>query len=331
MILAATRPVLWLATKLISLCSRAVPLPREAAFYFAALTLGPCLGSFITEPAAMTVTALLLKRRYFDRGMPSRFLYVTLATLFVNVSIGGVFTNFSAPPVLMVAGQWNWNTPFMFLHFGWKAAVAVVINAGLAVTLFRGVLGKLAPAKRTNEKPSPLWLVVIHLFFLTAIIVTSHHLVIFLGLFLFFVGVATATREYQDELKLKESLLVGFFLGGVVILGGVQAWWLAPVLRALPPLPLFLGASGLTAVLDNAALTYLGAQVPGLEFSLKYALVAGAVTGGGLTVIANAPNPSGYAILGPSFGPDGISPWRLLRAALAPTLVAMACFWFLPA
>ena len=61
---------------------------------------------------------------------------------------------------------------------------------------------------------------------------------------------------------------------------------------------------------------------------LKFAVVAGAVTGGGMTVIANAPNPAGQAILGKYFS-NGVSPLWLAAAAAAPTLVAAACFMLL--
>ena len=138
------------------------------------------------------------------------------------------------------------------------------------------------------------------------------------------------TSEFQDELNLKESLLVAFFLGGLVVLGGLQSWWLSPLLRSLGELPLFLGATGLTAITDNAALTFLGAQVEGIPPSLQYSLVAGAVAGGGLTVIANAPNPAGHAILQATFK-GGVSPLALLWRAIPPTLIAMGCFWFLGA
>ncbi len=47
----------------------------------------------------------------------------------------------------------------------------------------------------------------------------------------------------------------------------------------------------LTAITDNAALTYPGSLIDSMSVEAKYMLVAGAVTGGGLTVIANAPNP----------------------------------------
>jgi Na+/H+ antiporter NhaD/arsenite permease-like protein len=82
----------------------------------------------------------------------------------------------------------------------------------------------------------------------------------------------------------------------------------------------------LTAITDNAALTYLGSLVPGLSDEFKVALVAGAVTGGGLTVIANAPNPAGVAILRNRFTDDTVHPLGLLAGAALPTLVAAAAF-----
>jgi hypothetical protein len=147
-----------------------------------------------------------------------------------------------------------------------------------------------------------------------------------MGLLLFFLGFAKAYQRHQDRLIVREGLLVAFFLAGLVVLGGQQRWWLDPLLRGMDSTTVYFGATALTAVTDNAALTYLGSLVHGLSDEFKYALVAGAVTGGGLTVIANAPNPAGFSILREHF-PDGVvSPLGLLAAALPPTLVAMAGF-----
>ncbi len=128
MVVAATRPVVRLAETLISLVARLIPARESVAFYIAALSLGPFLGSFITEPAAMTLLALLLKRRYFDQGISLKLAYATLGLLFVNVSIGGTLTHFAAPPVLMVAAKWNWDIAFMFQHFGWRAAASCGVS-----------------------------------------------------------------------------------------------------------------------------------------------------------------------------------------------------------
>lgn len=325
---AGSRPILWLTRRLLAGVPNALPALRQQAFFVTALVLGPLLGSFITEPAAMTVTALILRDRFFSARSSDRMKYVTLAVLFVNISIGGTLTHFAAPPVLMVAAKWNWDVPYMFSQFGWKAALACGVNALGAAFLLRKELGASVDI-REDDRPMPWWVVAVHVAFLAFMVWASHHPAVFLGAFLFFVGFTMITKEHQDEIRLRDSLLVAFFLGGLVVLGSKQAWWLAPLLASLGELPLFVGAAALTAFTDNAALTYLGSQVEGLTESMKYALVAGAVAGGGMTVIANAPNPAGFAILRDNFGSDGISPAGLALAAVTPTLVAMACFWFL--
>jgi hypothetical protein len=153
--------------------------------------------------------------------------------------------------------------------------------------------------------------------------------VLFLGLFLFFLGYTQAYARFQSPLILKEGLLVGFFLAGLVVLGGMQQWWLQPIVESLAPTALFFGALGLTAVTDNAALTYLGSLIVGISDPAKYMLVAGAVAGGGLTVIANAPNPAGVALLRAGFDNQSIGAGGLLLGALLPTVVAAAAFLLL--
>jgi len=328
MVVAATRPVVQLAEQLISLCARLIPAPESLAFYIAALIAGPLLGSFITEPAAMTLLALVLKRRYFDRGISVKLAYATLGLLFVNVSIGGTLTHFAAPPVLMVAAKWEWGTLFMLEHFGWRAALSCTASTLLVAMIFRKEI-LTVKVEHAKSGPVPPVLTVLHVIFLALVVGFAHHPNVFFGVFMIFLGLVTATREYQDTLKLREGLLVGFFLAGLVVLGSMQRWWLEPLLMRLDGASLFYGATGLTAITDNAALTYLGSLVEGLSDELKYALVAGAVTGGGLTVIANAPNPAGVGILGTAkaFGSEGISPLGLLLGALMPTAVAAVFFW----
>jgi len=331
MTVAATRPMLILAERAITSLSKLLPFPEKMAFYFTALTFGPLLGSFITEPAAMTVTALTLLNKFYKKNMSQKFKYATIGLLFVNVSIGGTLTNFAAPPVLMVATKWNWSITDMACMFGYKAAIAVIISALLTTFYFKKELtGKLPKVKDKGLRAHPpVWVTIIHIISLTAIVATSHHMTFFLGFFLFFLGFCNVTGEYQDKIKLKESLLVGFFLAGLVTLGTQQAWWLKSVITGLGDFALFVGATALTGITDNAALTYLGSLVE-LSNGAKYNLVAGAVTGGGLTVIANAPNPAGFGILKGSFGPSGINPLSLLLSALIPTFIAAVCFQMLP-
>lgn len=330
MVVAATKPVVQLAESLIAACARALPFAESTAFYIAALVLGPLLGSFITEPAAMTLLALVLKRRYFDRGISTRFAYATLGLLFVNVSIGGTLTHFAAPPVLMVASKWNWDTPFMLSHFGWRAAASCLTATALVSFAFRKDLS-VVPVDRQAKPFIPIWLTTLHIVFLGLIVAFAHHPDVFFGIFVLFLGLVTAASEYQSPLKLREGLLVGFFLAGLVTLGSLQAYWLKPLIQGLNGHALFFGATALTALTDNAALTYLGSLVEGISPELQYALVSGAVTGGGLTVIANAPNPAGVGILQSAkvFQKDGISPLGLLLGALVPTCVAITFFWLI--
>lgn len=329
MVIAGTRPILQTAMAGVRMVARIIPLPGSMGFYFTVLALVPLLGSFITEPAAMTLAALILADRIFARSISSRLKYATLGVLFVNISIGGTLTPFAAPPVLMVAGKWNWDIAFMMSAFGWKAAIAVVVNALGATLLFRKELAKLSATGSGGGNAVPLVLVLVHLAFLAGVVVFAHHPAMFMGLFLFFLGVAQAYSRHQDPLILREGLLVAFFLAGLVVLGGQQQWWLQPVLMSMSSDAVFFGAAILTAFTDNAALTYLGSLVEGLSDDFKYALVAGAVTGGGLTIIANAPNPAGIAILRGHFEDEAVHPLGLLLAALPPTIIAGLAFRYL--
>ncbi len=331
MAMAGTRPVIKLAEKIIVFISQLIPLPRKMAFYFTALVMGPILGSFITEPAAMTVTAIILLKNFYTKDMSTKFKYATIGLLFVNVSIGGTLTHFAAPPVLMVASKWGWGMGHMFFNFGYKAAISCLISALAISFMFKNELqGDFKLQAETNEKIlPPWWITLMHVLFLGLVVLTAHHMVVFLGIFLFFLGFTTITKQFQDEVQVKSSLMVGFFLAGLIVLGSEQKWWLQPLISSLSDQVLYFGATALTGITDNAALTYLGSLVE-LTESAKYFLVAGAVTGGGLTVIANAPNPAGYGILKDSFGAEGISPLGLLKGALFPTFIAILCFELLP-
>ena len=433
MTLAATRPILK-AAELIMWKIANVFGGMLVAWWLTILTFGPILGSLITEPAAMTISALLLGEKFYDLGPSNKFKYATLGLLFVNISVGGTLTHFAAPPVLMVVGPWGWDLMHMLTSFGWKAVLGIFMANGLYFYLFRNELDELqkkyalvrmkrelqgryvkrqelqaefdnlevvvnkelgfnasleskcveikarlrerimasVDRKTVNielldeafdqrfeeirlaqvrmslpgllplgQRPPyrdpnwdqregfvPGWMMLVHILFMAWTVVNAHYPALFVGGFLFFLGFAQTTIPFQNRIDLKPSLLVGFFLAGLVMHGGVQGWWIAPVLGSLGELPLMLGATGLTALNDNAAITYLSTLVPGFTDELKYAVVAGAVTGGGLTVIANAPNPAGQSILKRYFD-HGVSPAGLFKAALLPTVIMALCFLLL--
>lgn len=323
MVVAASRPVLDAVRALLQGLARLAPVRTEVALAWLGLALVPLAGSLVTEPAAMTIAALMLAPQVFRAGVPEWLKYGALGVLFVNVSIGGTLTSYAAPPVLMVATTWGWDSAYMASIFGWRAALAVLINASVVTWLLRPHLR----AGAAGDLPRPAWTVsVAHLLFLAAVVLLAHHPVLFLGLLLLFLGYTQAYPKHQDPLLLKEALLVGFFLAGLVVLGGMQQWWLQPLVSSMGPTTLFFGALGLTALTDNAALTYLGSLIVGLSDQDKYMLMAGAVAGGGLTVIANAPNPAGAALLRRGFKDESIGALGLLMGAAAPTVVAAVMF-----
>ena len=329
MVVAASRPVLELVRALMHAAAARLPGRAEVTEIWLGLALVPLLGSLITEPAAMTLAALMLAPSVFRPGMPEWKKYAALGVLFVNVSIGGTLTSYAAPPVLMVASVWNWDSAFMLREFGWKAVLAVLVNAS-GVMVLLAPHAEPRPAQKEGARPRvPLAVSLVHLAFLAGVVATAHHPVIFLGLFLFFLGFTQAYARHQDPLVLKEGLLVGFFLAGLVVLGGMQQWWLQPIVSGLAPLALFFSALALTAITDNAALTYLGSLIPDLSPQSRSMLVAGAVAGGGLTVIANAPNPAGVSLLRRGFNDESIGALGLLAGALAPTTIACAAFLLL--
>jgi hypothetical protein len=331
MALASTQPVLTLSEAVLRRVA-SVGGASPAAWWVTILTIGPLFGSFITEPAAMTISAMLLARQFYAFKPSARLAYATLGLLFVNVSVGGTLSHFAAPPVLMVARPWGWDLSYMLSHFGWKAAVGIVIANALYLLVFwkeLRALGRGGSGDSLLARPRiPAWITAVHLAFMAWTVVNAHYPALFITGFLFFLGFARATAPHQTPVDLRSPLLVGFFLGGLVIHGGLQGWWIEPVLGALSELPLFFGALVLTAFNDNALITFLATLVPGMGEALRYAVVAGAVAGGGLTVIANAPNPAGQAILEPHFE-DGISPLGLLLGALLPTAVMAAAFLLL--
>lgn len=426
MTISSSRPILKTAElviwKIVKLFSGSLE-----AWWITILIIGPILGSLITEPASMVISAYLLSEKFYELNPSKKLKYATLSLLFVNTSIGGTLSNFAAPPVLIVAEKWNWSSLFMLKEFGLKSIFAIITSTFVYFFIFKNDIRNLKKAyalnrfkkyvqrkfiskkelensfddlemeineklgftknfvescniiknqikneayiklnfteiknysvdssieerfeeikssemKRTipgllpfEERPSyidpnwdnredkvPTWIMIIHCIFLVLILLNSHEPVIFIAIFLFFLGFIQVTPFYQNRLDLKPPLMVAFFLSSLIVHGGIQEWWISDLLKNLPPLQLNLISTFLTTFNDNAAITYLSSLVPNLSDSMKYAVLSGAVTGGGLTLIANAPNPIGQSILKKYFE-NGISASQLFKYALIPTIIS---------
>lgn len=329
MILASTRPIVTLARmailKISNFFNKIIPLNQKIIQFYCLMFFGPLLGSFITEPAAITLVALLLYRM-IDIKISESFLYGILALLFINISIGGGLTHFAAPPILIVASSWGWTLRDVFLNLGEPVLLAVFLNTTIFTLFFRKKIITELNLIETDNYPMPWWVMISHLFFLVLIVMSAHHSQVFMGLFLIFIGLTTVTKNYQDGLKFKEGLLVAFFLAGLIVFGPFQKWWLEPILTSIGETTLYFAATALTGITDNAALTYLGSQVPTLSEVSKWALVSGAISGGGLSILANAPNPAGFSILSSKFPNQTLNAWKLFLAAVPLTIVVVVCF-----
>jgi len=435
MTIASSRPILKLVELLLWKIVKLFGGKLEV-WWLTILILAPLSSSFITEPAAMTIGALLLAEKFYELRPNSRLKYASIALLFVNISIGGTLTNFSAHPILMVAHEWHWSSTFTFMTIGTKAILAIFLNTLIYYLLLKkdiqelkedyelhrykrfiqrqfisqrelersfdnleikinsevgftdkfmeesnhlkenitkyaykhmhsdeiekyGIYDaidekfsdiKLEEMKRTipgllpeeirpkyrdpnwdnRDDKVPLWVMLVHVVFIIWTVIHATEPILFIGGFMFFLGFFQVTAFYQNRINLKPALLVAFFISGIIIHGSLQGWWIAPVLGHLPEVALTVSSLVLSSFNDNASITYLGTLVEGLSDTYKYAIVTGALAGGGLTVIANSPNPVGQSILKKYFH-HGISAWKLLHFALLPSLITAICFWVLRA
>ncbi len=331
MSLASTRPIIQLSETLLKKVAHRCLGGSLSAWWFTLLTVGPILGSFITEVGAMSLSAVLLSRRFYQACPSKQLSYATLGLLFVNISVGGILTNFASPAVLILAKAWHWTSTDMFLTFGWKAVLGILL-ANLCYWFYFRKEFEYLDSRTVTTTPEealliPGWVTLTHSLFILAVVLSSHYPAIFIAVFLFFIGLHHATRVHQYSLKLARPLLVGFFLAGLIIHGGLQGWWVVRLLEDATPHFVMGSAMMLTAFNDNTAIAYLSTLLPNWSDLSKYAIFTGVIAGGGLTVIANAPNPAGFQILRRHFE-SGISPWGLFRAAFVPTMILYAVFYF---
>lgn len=327
--MASTRPIIHISQVVIQFIANRFG-GNLSAWWFALLTACPLMGSFVTEAGAMAIGAYLLSKQFYHYRPSSKLAYATLALLFTNVSVGGVMTSFASPAVLILSHAWNWTNWYVFINFGWKAIIGVVAANTVYWIYFRKEFALLNQkqhsshesfiAPREDHTAVPFWITLVHIFFMVLIVITAEYPAIFVATYLFFVGFHQSTRHHQDSLKLARPLLVGLFLAGLVIHGGLQGWWVVKLLADLTPIQVLGASMSLTAFNDNTAIAYLATLIPNWTDTYKYALFVGVVCGGGLTVIANAPNPAGFVILSEHFN-NRISSWNLFLAALTPAFV----------
>ncbi len=337
LVLTGTRPIVRLAERLTAQIAKMLG-NSVSAWWVTLLTIGPVLGSFITEVGSMALIALLLGRQFYKHHPSQKLAYATIALLFVNVSVGGILTNFASPAVLILSHSWHWTNTDVFLDFGWKAILGILLSNFVYRLYFHKEFTHLnnkhkatgstfTQLSHESAKPIPLWVTTVNILFIVWSVATSHYPAIFIASFILFLGFYHSTRIHQYALHLIRPMMVGLFLAGLVIHGGLQGWWVITIFQKLSPLGVMGMAMSLTAFNDNASISYLATLIPDWGHLYQYAVFTGVVAGGGLTVIANAPNPAGYFILKKYFD-KGINPIKLFVAALIPTLILYAIFFF---
>ena len=328
--LTASRPIVHIAEMTMKWCAKGLN-GSLGAWWFVVLTIGPILGSFITEAGAMTLCALLLSKQFYIYSPSKKLAYATLALLFVNISVGGVLTNFASPAVLILSHAWDWTNFDILSNFGWKAVLGILISNLLYWFYFRKEIHQMALTKQNIPPPQkelsvPHWITGIHIGFIVWTVYAAHYPAVFIASFLFYLGFHQLTRDHQYPIRVRHPMLIGLFLSGLVIHSGLQGWWVVDLLYGKSPLSVMGIAIGLTGFNDNTAISYLVSLIPDWGEAFEYAIFTGVIAGGGLTVIANAPNPAGYTILKHHFK-DGISPFGLLFAALIPTTILYIIFY----
>ncbi|NGX60669.1 MAG: hypothetical protein K940chlam9_00136 [Chlamydiae bacterium] len=328
LVVVGSRPIISFAERICEWVAR-IGKDSPGAWWVTILTVGPLLGAILKEPGAMALSSILLSHKFYPYPVSSKFKYATLGLLFANVSVGGMLTTFSSRSLFIVADAWGWDWKFMLTRFGWKVVLGMGISTGFYYFLFRKEFKHAFPSTlpaHQKEEPPPFWITLVHLIFLTLIVVTGENAPLFMGIFILFLGFWRATTFFQGALHLQSAILIGFFFASLILHGELQGWWITPLLQRLSHFAALEVSYLLSAFVDNAVVSYLTLEVPGLDEMKKYLLVAGAMSAGALTVIANAPNPIGHAILRRSF-PGPISFLYLFFSALTPSLIYLSLFW----
>ncbi len=331
LVVIGSRPIITFAERVLEWFAR-LGKDTPGAWWWAILTVGPLLGALLKEPAAMALAAIMLSKKFYLYNPSRNFKYATLGLLFVNISVGGMLTTFSSRALFIVADRWDWDWVFMLTHFGWKVVLGIFLSTGLYYLAFRKQFKDNFPKKLPTlekdeaEHPTPFWITLIHLIFMVLIVISGETAPLFLGIFLIFLGFWKATSFYQSPLHLKSAVLIGFFFASLIIHGELQGWWMIPLMQNLSHFWAMEVSFLLSAIADNAVVSYLTLEIPEFDDLKHYLIVAGAMSAGGLTVIANAPNPMGHSILRPAFK-DKISFFGLFLGALLPSLILLALFW----
>ncbi|WP_213357473.1 putative Na+/H+ antiporter [Chlamydiifrater phoenicopteri] len=323
-----SRPIVYLGERLLSKIAN-FGKKSPAAWWWTILLVSPFITPLIKETGTMVLACVLLVAKFFPFSPSKKFSYATAGLLFSNVSIGGMLFPITSRAVFLINSKLRWSAVFVLKYFSWKAFLAILVSTTIYYLIFRKefqAFPSTIPSRKTSEAV-PWWVVVVHILFLVAVIFVRHIPVILVGVVLTFLGFRALTIMYQSPISFTKVGMVGLFFSGLILFGDLQEWWVLALMEKVSYEGHMIISFIMSMFLDNALVNYLIFKLPSANDCYHYLAISGAMSAGGLTLMANVPNIIGYLLLRPSFKVRSVSLVWLFVAALPPAVISALIFW----
>lgn len=331
LILLESRPIVYLS-ECIFLTIAKIGKQSPKCWWWTLMLGAPFSAILLKETGAMIIAATLLVR-YFYKFAPSlRFSYATMGLLFSNISVGGLITDISSRALLLVSPALKGEQEFVIRHFSWKAVIAIFLSTTTYYLMFRKEFDhfpKVVKNASIADERVPIWLICLHVLFVAAIMSVRSVPLLMIGILILYLGLHQFTIFYQNSIRVTKVCCVGLFYAGLLILGGLQEWWMLVIMHRMSDFGYMFTSYILSMFLDNVLVNYLVHNLSVATDCFLYLVIAGCMSAGGVTILANAPNIVGYLIIKPFFPTSPVSLGRLFVFALGPSLIALMTFWAL--
>lgn len=302
------------------------------SWWLTVMFVAPLSTIFLRETGAIIIATTLLAKYFYDLSPSTRFSYATMGLLFSNVSIGGLLTTSSSRSLSMILRTLRWDNYEVMTHFGWKALLAICLSTTVYYYLFRREFHHF-PRKIEHiinaGRKIPIWIICVHIAMAFAAMRFRSAPVLMGGVCIFYVFFHRLTVFYQNKIDFWKVCCLGVFFIGMSFVGGLQEWWILKLVKNSSDFGYMWAAYILSIFLDNVLVNLMMHDLPVVTDCYLYLVVAGCMSAGGLTLIANTPNIVSFATLRPFFQKPSFSFWKLFLASLFPSVLALMLFWLL--